>query len=430
MCYGIYRYERGVQPNDTALEGRMVELRDFAGLAERLVVDTSEEQPAYLLIGKSGRYLRLSPNVYAILRGIYDGLSFDALAEQLSQTQNRSITCDEVEAAYQHIIARLRSIEQEPVRDQLNFWFRLPLISAQLVAWLARPLTWAFHPWVALSGIGVIIIVALLLPWHTPALHSVPTNAGIAYVLFLISLMVHEFGHASACARYGASPGTIGFTIYWIYPAFYSDVSAAWQLKRWQRVVVDLGGIFLQLLVAVGYALFYMASGWEPAYLAILTIIYSVIFSLNPIFKFDGYWVLSDALGVTNLSQQRARIFRYLAARLRRQPITALPWPPWIVAFVSIYSVVSTVFWVYMIVRLLPFAGQALMTYPALMGQFINELLVARQQIAWQHVQSFLFSTFFTFLMLLMLGRMLRMLLLPLINWARRLVLKQATPTP
>ena len=50
---------------------------------------------------------------------------------------------------------------------------------------------------------------------------------------------------------FGALPDRIGIGIYVIYPALFSDVTAAWRLSRGQRVLVDLGGSYFQLLVTV-----------------------------------------------------------------------------------------------------------------------------------------------------------------------------------
>ncbi len=91
------------------------------------------------------------------------------------------------------------------------------------------------------------------------------------------------------------------------------------------------------------------------------------LFILNPILKFDGYWVLADALGVTNLAMQPARIARHYFAKFRGQATTALPWPPRIVVLLSIYSIVAFGFWFYYATRLVPFIWQQVLGYPLLL---------------------------------------------------------------
>ncbi len=104
-----------------------------------------------------------------------------------------------------------------------------------------------------------------------------------------------------------------------IYPAFYSDVTDAWRLRRWQRVIVDLSGMYFQLVIGAAYAIAWQCSGWRPFRMAIYGILASGLINLNPILRFDGYWVLCDLLGVTNLGRQPVRLARNLFLRLRGQ---------------------------------------------------------------------------------------------------------------
>lgn len=38
---------------------------------------------------------------------------------------------------------------------------------------------------------------------------------------------------------------------------------------------------------------------------------FGFVMTLNPFFKFDGYWMASDILGVPNLRQRSKEIIRY-----------------------------------------------------------------------------------------------------------------------
>ncbi len=62
-----------------------------------------------------------------------------------------------------------------------------------------------------------------------------PKDFWLGYLLFLLSIVIHEFGHAGASVKYGASPAGIGFALYLIFPVFYSDVTVSWKLKSKQR---------------------------------------------------------------------------------------------------------------------------------------------------------------------------------------------------
>ncbi|NJM95342.1 MAG: M50 family metallopeptidase [Acaryochloridaceae cyanobacterium CSU_5_19] len=184
-----------------------------------------------------------------------------------------------------------------------------------------RPLAYSL-----LLGMGIALAMAIdqnVLVIHQP----MPGQVGWAILFFMISLLMHELGHASACVRYGGRPSEIGFTVYLLWPAFYSDVSDAWRLKRWQRVVVDLGGVFFQLAVAAVYVFLYQQTGWQAYQIALALIIGSCLMTLNPVFKFDGYWVFADAFGITNLSQQPSRIIAYYLQRCGGDRFSLCPGP-------------------------------------------------------------------------------------------------------
>ena len=168
------------------------------------------------------------------------GLSFDAMAERLRSQTGKTFSADELETAYHRILDRIQEIDRNASRDVLpaSFWFRRKILPAALVGTLARRLAIAFHPIVAALFLGAVLASITLLLVRNPHLGFTTASFWAGYGLFVLSLLVHELGHASACARYGANPRDVGFTIYLIYPAFYSDVTSAWQLKRWQRVIV------------------------------------------------------------------------------------------------------------------------------------------------------------------------------------------------
>ncbi|HEU4326475.1 MAG TPA: hypothetical protein VFS21_25260 [Roseiflexaceae bacterium] len=357
----------------------MTNLHESLAIIERLAIDTSERQPVYLLVTRSGRYLRVTSGVYHVLHALADGLTFEGVAARLSHPAH-PVTGADVERAYRQIADRLALIEQGPQAGSVSFWLRVPLIPQTAVLWLARGAARLFVWWLALAVLLAGSVCTVLVADSIATLSVDGGSFLFGYSLFFLSLVAHELGHSGACARYGARPGPIGFTFYLIYPALYSNVSDAWRLKRWQRVVVDLGGIFLQLMLGLIYIGLYWLTGWQPLLVAYALILGSVVFSLNPILKFDGYWVLADLLGVTNLNGQLRRVFSYVVRRARGLPASPLPWGRRISLLVIGYSLVSVVFWVYVLVTLVPFVFAALVPLPALLGR-LAEVLVVQQAL-------------------------------------------------
>jgi len=139
---------------------------------------------------------------------------------------------------------------------------------------------------------------------------------------------------------------------------------AAWRLKRWQRVIVDIGGVFFQLVVAAVYVIIYKFTDLLAFKLALLMIVGSCLFTLNPVFKFDGYWFLADALGVTNLAAQPLRISNYFFNKFRKRPVKPLPWPPIILIILTLYTFLSFAIWGYFLWFIFPLFWQESVKYP------------------------------------------------------------------
>jgi putative peptide zinc metalloprotease protein len=282
----------------------------------------------------------------------------------------------------------------------------------------------AFRPRVAAVLLTAVAASLAALAVLRPALPVDAAAFWIGYALLLASLVPHELGHASASARFGARPRDIGATIYLIYPALYSDVSAAWRLPRRQRVVVDLGGLYFQLVVVAAYTAAYLLTGWQPLWMGILMILGSSVFSLNPIFKFDGYWVVADALGVTNLSQQPRRILRRLGKLLRGQPAEPLPWPAGVTATLGVYTALSFAVWGYFLWRVGPRIW-------SLSSSLLPQAADFVAGVPGVSFSSLLRSTFMAGLMLYVTWRMAQSLLVaPAVSLVHRLLQQRSAGRP
>jgi len=167
-------------------------------------------------------------------------------------------------------------------------------------------------------GLASLSLGVLFKSIHEASLLSV--CGSIAAIL--IATLLHEFGHCSAVSAFGSRVRRIGLGIYWLSPALFSDVSAAWTLTRWKRVAVDCGGIYFQALVCSVYALATMlttSAALQLAFrIAIVANIVAIVSSLNPIMKCDGYWMISDAMCIPNLRRQSERALRDFFRRVFR----------------------------------------------------------------------------------------------------------------
>jgi len=397
----------------TARAEETVDLSHWSGLADRVRVDIAEGKPSYLLQGPNGGFMRLSANAHRLLKLRQSGISSEEIADVLTRTGKKAISGQEIEEKYQELIQRIESIEKQANDNPAGFWLRIPLIPASVVARIAGFLAPLFRP-----AVVTVLLATLALAFSVvgPGFlfgRSTPSNFWMGYLLLMVSIVFHEFGHASACAYYGARPSSIGFTLYLIYPALYSDVTSAWQLRRGQRVVVDLGGLYFQWLVGGIYLALYLYTGWDPLAVGMLMIAGSSVFSLNPIFKFDGYWMVADSLGVTNLSRQPSRILMHYGKRLLGRPSEDLPWSSRITATLGLYTVLSIFVWGYFLIRIAPQVLSAALSLP-------DHLMALFDHSSDVEMSALLMSAAMSLLMAYISWRLLRRLVVqPLVSISR-----------
>src|SRR5690606_3590875 len=121
------------------------------------------------------------------------------------------------------------------------------------------------------------------------------------FIVMAVSATFHEFGHASSAYFFGASPGGIGGGFYLFTPVYYADVTDIWRLSKWKRIVVNLSGMYFELIFCTFVALIgFFTNNFVLTVLAIF-VCANTLFNLNPFLRSDGYWVLSDLTNKPNL---------------------------------------------------------------------------------------------------------------------------------
>jgi putative peptide zinc metalloprotease protein len=191
---------------------------------------------------------------------------------------------------------------------------------------VAARLQWLFQPTMWKGSIALILASHLwfylsLTHFRAPQLDSLP-NSALPWLLLVLSLsgMLHEFGHATALARFGGRSAEIGIGIYICFLALFVDLSEAWRLTNRQRVAVDLAGIYFQGITLIFLSIAFALTGspvWACAFL--LTDI-QIAANLNPLLRLDGYWALADGLGIPNLRRRSVQYILFPMLRNRLQP--------------------------------------------------------------------------------------------------------------
>lgn len=139
-------------------------------------------------------------------------------------------------------------------------------------------------------------------------------------------------------------------------PVLYTDVSDAWRFNRFERVAVDLGGIYFQAIFAtIAIVLFFSTHATVWCYTVFL-ITLSLSFSLNPFLRMDGYWFVADAFGIRNLRFHSSLLLKHSLQRVLGKVHNYPPslsnltrrtkWVLWA------YTLISTAFFALVITRL------------------------------------------------------------------------------
>ena len=135
-------------------------------------------------------------------------------------------------------------------------------------------------------------------------------NLALMWVTTIVLKSVHELGHGMTCKHFGGEVHEIGFMSMVFTPYFFVNVSDAWTMPdRRHRMLVSFAGIYVELVFAA-LATFLWAvvqPGWFKDFLFNIIVIASVstlIFNANPLMRFDGYYIMIDAIETPNLQQK------------------------------------------------------------------------------------------------------------------------------
>jgi len=284
------------------------------------------------------------------------------------------LTEDPPAHGWRHFAAEREALAASPlgrlVHDYL--FFRIPLCQPQ--AFLERTLpvarALASPPVRALVAcLGLVGLYLVSREWDTFAatLHTFLTWEGAAFVGCALILVkaAHELGHAYTAAALGVRVHTMGVAFMVLAPLLYTDVSDAWRLRdRRRRSLIDGAGIRVELAIAA-VALFLWAFLPEGPLRAVAFVLSAVSaastlsVNLNPFMRFDGYYLLSDWIGVDNLQSRAFALGRWQLREVLFRP--GLPAPEALPSRLATGLVLYA--WATWLYRLVLLTGIALLVY-------------------------------------------------------------------
>ncbi|MFN3190540.1 MAG: HlyD family efflux transporter periplasmic adaptor subunit [Aureliella sp.] len=218
---------------------------------------------------------------------------------------------------------------------------------------------------IAFLAWAVMLVLSAGLVWTRWDAFIEPLNSILATknLLFMsiafVALKVwHELGHGYACKHFGGRVPEMGCKLIVGMPLAYVDATSAWSFpKRLHRIIVMLGGMYFESLVAIPAAFvwaFYPESflGSCAYQLIFMAGVATIFFNANPLMKYDGYFILSDMIGMPNLRAKSTAelqgIFKTKVLGLPNRS-RAMPSEKWILLS---YGIASTIYSVTLLISI------------------------------------------------------------------------------
>lgn len=254
----------------------------------------------------------------------------EAVIQLLSQLYHASLLQYQMPSDSAELFRRYKKRRQREVTGKLmNLMFiRFPLLDPDRFLVKTLPIVgkliskFGFILWLVVVGFALKLLLD-----HAPQLKDEsqgilsPGNLPLLYLGLVILKTLHEFGHAYFCRKFGGEVHVMGVMLMIFTPIPYMDATSSWGFRsRWQRALVGLAGMIVEVFVAAVAIFFWVNTSpglvHNLAYnMMVVASVSTVLFNINPLLRFDGYYILSDLLDYPNLHQQSGAHLLHLFKR-------------------------------------------------------------------------------------------------------------------
>lgn len=290
------------------------------------------------LIRRDDKFIQLTELLYRVAEHSDGDHSLSEVAAETTAVTEWLITADNVSQLIETKLLPLGIIEREDADDEqsearveegglrspLAINMRQRLIGPRYIEPVSGVLQFLFTPPVLVPALMVIVLAHVwlyLIHGIGAGLREMVLSPALTLVVLpivFVSGVFHEFGHAAALRYGGGKVRGMGFGLYLVYPALYTDTTDTYRLGRWGRVRTDLGGFYFHLLFALGLVGLFLVTGWEFLLVAVFLISLDIFHQCLPFVRFDGYWTLADLTGIPDFfSQMGAFLSSFLPGRLQ-----------------------------------------------------------------------------------------------------------------
>lgn len=135
-------------------------------------------------------------------------------------------------------------------------------------------------------------------------------DVAVFWIVGAALLCVHEVAHGFACKHLGARVPAMGFLLLYLTPCFYTDTTEGVVMaNQFQRLMIAVAGVWSELIICAIVTPIWWGTPpgtavHELSYLIILfTGIAVILLNWNPLMKLDGYYIMTEILGIPDLKE-------------------------------------------------------------------------------------------------------------------------------
>ncbi len=345
--------------------------------------DVLDGEPFFGILQRGkGNYFRFQPSQWQLAQ-LFDGVrSYEEIATLFDEQTGAALTAKEIELFATNL-------------DEVDFWFKTPqeknlAYSARLKAQRGRRANrkskvnfahisfsawdpdryltsldravgrFVYSRWSVLAVVLLFCFEAVVfitqwkafgpdIPLYFNFTHKTFMDFAEFWILLFGLGFIHETAHGLTCKHYGGEVHSMGLMFLYLTPCFFVDVTESWiSATKIQRLATIIAGIWIEMTVC-GIAMIVWTNtqpglfAHDFAYKVILiTGLAVIVMNLNPLLKLDGYYFLTELIGIPDLKERSTSfVSGWFQSRVLRLPAEVPSIPRRRVPLFVVYAVVS-----------------------------------------------------------------------------------------
>ena len=345
--------------------------------------DILDGEPVVGILQRSkGSFFRFQPPQWHLAQ-LFDGIrSYDEIAQRFNEEEGGALTGREVE-------------EFATSLDEAGFWFKTPqeknmAYSARLKAERGRKANktskinlahisftawdpdkyltaldrmvgrFVYSRWCVLAVVLLFCFEAVVfavkwkefgpdIPLYYNFTHKTFADFAEFWILLFGLGFIHESAHGLTCKHYGGEVHNMGLMFLYLTPAFFVDVTETWiSATKIQRLATIIAGIWVEMVVC-GLAMIVWTNTQPSAFVhdlsykvILITGLAVIVMNLNPLLKLDGYYFLTELIGIPDLKERSTSfVSAWFQRSVLRLPAEVPSVPRRRVLLFLVYAVVS-----------------------------------------------------------------------------------------